>query len=46
VHWPGEHSHAGRLTAHQLYVMREGTIVEIRGFDDRASALAALAATT
>jgi len=42
VHWPVEHPHAARVVVHQLYVARDGQVVEIRGFDDRAAALEAL----
>jgi ketosteroid isomerase-like protein len=43
VRWPAAHARAGLLLVHQLYVVRDGVIIEIRGFDDRNSALVALA---
>jgi ketosteroid isomerase-like protein len=42
VHWPAGSDSNRRATVFQAYFVRDGRIVEIRGYDDRESALEAI----
>jgi ketosteroid isomerase-like protein len=42
VEWPGGADRSGPTTLFQVFLVRDGRIVEIRGYDDRESAFEAI----